>query len=49
MDEMLQDGDLAALHRATLDSALRTIEMQLEDPELRDFVEGESPADVAAQ
>jgi hypothetical protein len=49
MDEMLQDGDLAALHRATLDSALRTIEMQLEDPELREFVEGDSPAEVAAQ
>ncbi|WP_306045075.1 glycosyltransferase family 2 protein [Nioella sp. MMSF_3534] len=49
MDEMLQDGDLAALHRATLDSALRTIEMQLEDPELREFVEGDSLAEVAAQ
>ena len=51
MDEMLKDADLAALHRATLDSALRTIEMQLEDPELREFVEGDLPRaeDVAAQ
>lgn len=51
MDEMLKDADLAALHRATLDTALRTIEMQLEDPELREFVEGDLPRaeDVAAQ
>lgn len=49
IDDLLQDGDLAALHRATLDSALRTIEMQLEDEELRAFVETDSIEDVAAQ
>lgn len=49
LDEMLEDMELNALYKATLDNALRTIEMQLEDPELRAFVEAESPQDVAAQ
>jgi len=43
--ELLEDADLAALHRATMDSALRTIEAQLEDPELRAFVDvGDIPS-----
>lgn len=46
--EMLEDTDLAALQRASVDSALRTIEMQLEDPELRAFVEA-GDVGVAAQ
>ncbi|MCB1367205.1 MAG: glycosyltransferase family 2 protein [Rhodobacteraceae bacterium] len=49
MEELLQDDDLASLHRAALDTALRAIEMQLEDPELRDFVEGDGTSGVAAQ
>ncbi len=50
MDELLQDADLAALHRASVDSALRTIEGQLEDDELRAFVdEADNNQDVAAQ
>jgi hypothetical protein len=49
IDALLQDGDLAALQRATLDNALRTIEMQLEDEELRAFVEAETLGEVAAE
>jgi len=49
IDALLQDGDLAALQRATLDSALRTIEMQLEDEELRAFVEADNLGKIAAQ
>ncbi len=49
MEELLQDAELAALHRATLDNALRTIEMQLQDEDLRAFVEADSVGDIAAQ
>jgi len=50
LDDLLQDGDLAALHNAALDSALRTIEMQMQDAELRAFVEaGDSPQGASAQ
>ena len=46
---LLEDSDLAALHRASLDHALRTIEIQMEDEELRAFVEAEKVEDVAAE
>jgi len=45
---LLEDGDLAALHRATVDHTLRTIEMQMQDAELKAFVDAET-VDVAAQ
>ena len=45
----MEDSDLAALHRASLDHALRTIEIQMEDEDLRAFVEAEKVEDVAAE
>ncbi len=49
LNTLLQDRDLKALHDASMDYAIRTIEMQMEDPELKAFVEGEDAQDVAAQ
>ena len=46
---LLEDSDLAALHRASLDHALRTIEIQMEDEDLRAFVEADKVEDVAAE
>ena len=45
---LLEDTDLAALYRATVDHTLRSIEMQMQDPELKAFVEADT-VDVAAQ
>lgn len=44
---LLEDEELAALHRATLDHARRTIAKQMQDEELAAFVEAEDTRDEA--
>ncbi|MBF9034771.1 glycosyltransferase family 2 protein [Rhodobacterales bacterium HKCCE2091] len=49
LDRLLADADLAALHRAALDSARRVIADQMQDEELAAFVSGESLRTRAAE
>lgn len=39
VEELLQDGDLAALHRACLETCRRAIAYQMQDPKLQAFVD----------